>query len=272
MAGTTVEAVIGSMAGRPIDTLFPPHGARPALPLLHVEGITGHVVRDITLDAGAGAVLGIAGLAGSGRSELLRIMGGASRARGGSMTLGGEPYRPSSPAAAQRAGVVLVPQERRSQALLPDSVERNLDATTIGLHVRLPGVVSRRRERAFARSLWERLGIRGKGIDQDVLTLSGGNQQKVVLADFLALRPRVLLLDEPTRGVDVATRSEIYRIIREQADGGCAVVVVSSEVSEIVGLADGVVVLHRGRLAARFERHEADEATLLHACYGRVAA
>ncbi len=272
MAGTTVEAIIASMAGRPIDSLFPPRASHPGAPLLHVRDVSGHVVREITLEATAGVVLGVAGLAGSGRSELLRIMGGASRAHGGSMTLAGQPYRPSSPAAAQRAGIVLVPQERRSQALLPDSTERNLDVTTIGRHVRLPGIVSRRRERAFARALWDRFDIRGKGIDQDVLTLSGGNQQKVVLADFLALGPRVLLLDEPTRGVDVATRSEIYRLIREQADEGQAVVVVSSELAELVGLADRIVVLHRGRVAASFERDEADEEALLHACYGRTAA
>jgi ABC-type sugar transport system ATPase subunit len=272
MAGTTVEAIIGSMAGRPIDTLFPPHAAGPGSPLLHAEGITGRMVGDITLDADAGVVLGVAGLAGSGRSELLRILGGASRARAGTMTLAGGAYRPSSPSEAQRAGVVLVPQERRSQALLPDSTERNLDATTIGRHVRIPGVVSRRRERAFARSLWDRFDIRGRGIDQAVLTLSGGNQQKVVLAGFLALRPKVLLLDEPTRGVDVATRSEIYRLIREQADAGRAVVVVSSELTELLGLADRIMVLHQGRVVARFDQHQADEEALLHACYGRVAA
>jgi len=272
MAGTTVEAIISSMAGRPIETLFPPHATRPGTPLLRAEGLTGHLVRDISLEADAGVVTGIAGLAGSGRSELLRILGGASRAHGGSMTLAGQPYRPSSPGAAHRAGVVLVPQERRAQALLPDTTERNLDATTMGRHVWAPGMVSRRRERAFARSLWDLFDIRGRGIGQPVLTLSGGNQQKVVLADFLALRPRVLLLDEPTRGVDVTTRGEIYRLIREQADGGQAVVVVSSELSELVGLADAITVLHEGRLAARYAHGEADEETLLHACYGRVAA
>jgi ribose transport system ATP-binding protein/rhamnose transport system ATP-binding protein len=172
MATTTVEAIIGSMAGRPIETMFPPHAARPGTPLLRADGLIGHLVRGISLGADAGMVLGIAGLAGAGRSELLRILGGASQAIGGSMTLGEQPYRPASPAAAQRAGVVLVPQERRSQALLPDSTERNLDATTIGRHVRLPWLVSRRRERDFARSLWERFDIRGRGIGQDVLTLS----------------------------------------------------------------------------------------------------
>lgn len=272
MAGTTVEVIIAAMAGRPVDALFPAHARASGDPLLRAEGITGRVVRGVSFEARAGEVLGIAGLAGSGRSELLRIMGGASRSHSGSLTLDGRPFNPVGPGQAHREGVALVPQERRSQALLPDSAERNLEATTLARHVRVPGVMSRRRERAFARSLWDRFDIRGRGIDQQVLTLSGGNQQKVVLAGFLALRPRVLLLDEPTRGVDVATRSEIYRLIRAQADEERAVIMVSSELPELLGLADRILVLHEGRVAARFDRGTADEEALLHACYGRAAA
>ncbi|MBX3031618.1 MAG: sugar ABC transporter ATP-binding protein [Chloroflexi bacterium] len=272
MAGTSVSSIITSMAGRPIETLFPPGGATPGPSVLVATGISGRRIRDVSIEVRAGEVLGIAGLAGSGRSELLRIIGGASRAHAGTWSIDGHAVRPSSPADAQAAGVALVPQERRSQALLPDTVERNLVATTIGRHVRLRGIVSRGRERGHARELWERFDIRGRGLEQEVLTLSGGNQQKVVLADFLALRPRLLLLDEPTRGVDVATRSEIYRLIRAQADAGCAVVMVSSELPEILGLGDRIVVLHEGRVTGRFARGEVDEDGLLHACYAQVAA
>ncbi len=272
MASTTVGAIIASMAGRPIDALFPPRATRSGGVILGARGLTGRVVRDVTFEAKAGEVLGVAGLAGSGRSELLRMVGGASRAHLGALTLDGHGYRPTSPHHAHRAGVVLVPQERRAQALLPDTAERNLVATTLARHVRLPGVVSRHRERTFARELWDRFDIRGRGVGQEVLTLSGGNQQKVVLAAFLALRPRVLLLDEPTRGVDVTTRSQIYRLIRSQADDGRVVIMVSSELPELLGLADRIVVLHEGRVAARFDHTLADEETLLHACYGRPAA
>ena len=120
-------------------------------------------------------------------------------------------------------------------------------------------------------ALWDRFHLRGHGLDQEVLTLSGGNQQKVVLAKFLAIAPRVLLLDEPTRGVDVSTKSQIYRLIRDQAEAGCAVLVVSSELPEIMGLCDRIVVLHEGRVSGRFERGAATEEQLLHVCYGRSA-
>jgi ABC-type sugar transport system ATPase subunit len=150
-------------------------------------------------------------------------------------------------------------------------VERNLNGTTIDRHAIGGVVTSPRRERAHALRLWERFGIRGHGLRQEVLTLSGGNQQKVVLARFLALEPRVLLLDEPTRGVDVATKSQIYHLVREQAAAGRAVLVVSSELPELLGLCDRILVLHEGRVAGTFERGEATEEQLLHVCYGRSA-
>ncbi len=273
VAETSVPAVITAMAGRPIDAVFP-HWTWPADPgpvVLAAEGITGRRIADVTVDVRAGEVVGIAGLAGSGRSELLRIIGGVSRARGGRVTLDGRPFAPRSPGAAHRAGVAIVPQERRTQALTPDTVERNLNATTIDRQARWRVIASPGRERAHAQALWDRFHLRGHGLGQEVLTLSGGNQQKVVLAKFLAIAPRVLLLDEPTRGVDVSTKSQIYRLIRDQAEAGCAVLVVSSELPEIMGLCDRIVVLHEGRVSGRFERGAATEEQLLHVCYGRTA-
>ncbi len=199
------------------------------------------------------------------------IVGGASRPVSGSVTVGGRAHRPASPGGAHRASVVVVPQERRTQALTPDSTERNLLMTTIDRHAVGRAVVVPRRERAFAQALWDRFDVRGHGLRQDALTLSGGNQQKVVLANFLALEPRVLLLDEPTRGVDVSTKAQIYRLIRDQAAAGCAVLMVSSELPEILGLSDRIVVLHEGRVAGRFDRGMATEEELLHVCYGRTA-
>jgi ABC-type sugar transport system ATPase subunit len=266
-----VEAIIAAMAGRPMEAVFPPWRPAAGGVVLEARGLVGHRVRDTDIELRRGEVVGIAGLAGSGRSEFLRLLGGATKPRAGNLRLDGHRFRPRGIADAQRAGVVLVPQERRSEALIPDSVERNLNATTIGAHAVLRFITSTGRERAHAWRLWRELDVRGRSLDQPVLTLSGGNQQKVVLARFLALRPRVLLLDEPTRGVDVATKSQIYGLVRERAAAGCAVLVVSSELPELLGLCDRIVVLHEGRMRGTFEHGAASEEVLLHACYGHRA-
>jgi ABC-type sugar transport system ATPase subunit len=267
---TSVAGVITAMAGRPIDAVFPKWEPAAGSVRLSVHGLTGRRIIDAALELRAGEVLGIAGLAGSGRSELLRLIGGASRPRGGHIELDGTAFEPSSVGHAQAAGVALVPQERRSQALIPDSVERNLNTTTIDQQAVAGFVTSARRERRHAQGLWDSLDIRARSLDQEVLTLSGGNQQKVVLAKYLALEPRVLLLDEPTRGVDMTTKTQIYALIRRLATEGTAVLVVSSELVELIGLCDRIVVMHEGRIAGRFGRGEATEEELLHVCYGRA--
>jgi ABC-type sugar transport system ATPase subunit len=271
MADATPATVISAMAGRPMDVVFPAWQPDVGSIVLEARGLTGRRIRDASLAVRQGEVVGVAGLAGSGRSELLRLIAGAARTSEGGLLLDGTPFRPRGIADAQRAGVVLVPQERRADALLPDSVERNLNASTIGVHAHVGGIVSPRRERAHARQLWRELDVRGRSLEQDVLTLSGGNQQKVVLARFLALQPRVLLLDEPTRGVDVATKSQIYTLVRQRAAAGCAVLIVSSELPELLGLSDRIVVIHDGRVQGMFEHGAATEEALLHACYGRAA-
>jgi ABC-type sugar transport system ATPase subunit len=268
---TSVEGVIASMAGRPIEAVFPPWEATPGDVRLQATSVGGRRVQDATFDLRAGEVLGVAGLAGSGRSELLRLLAGATAKRAGQLTLDGSAYTPSSVGHAQALGVALVPPERRSQALIPDSVERNLNTTTVDDHAAARFVVLPRRERQHAQRLWDDIDVRARSLEQDVLTLSGGNQQKVVLARFLALAPRVLLLDEPTRGVDMTTKTQIYGLIRELAAKRTAVLMVSSELIELIGLCDRILVLHEGRIAGHFERGEATEEELLHVCYGRVA-
>jgi ABC-type sugar transport system ATPase subunit len=166
---------------------------------------------------------------------------------------------------------VYIPQERRSAGLIPDTAERNLNTTTIGRHAAFGPFVSTTAERRHAGRLWSRFGVRGAGLDQPVLNLSGGNQQKVMLAKFLALEPSVVLLDDPTHGVDVGTKVEIYRTISDLAAGGAAVLIVSSELLELVGLCHRVVVLHEGRKVAEFTRDEFDEGRILSACFGQEA-
>ena len=268
---TSVEGVIAAMAGRPIEAVFPAWDPDPGEVRLEADMIGGRRVRDASFELRAGEVLGVAGLAGSGRSELLRLLSGASSLHAGKLTLDGTAYQPSSVGHAQSLGVALVPPERRSQALIPDSVERNLNASTIDQHAVAGLVASPSREHEHAQKLWDDLDVRARSLEQDVLTLSGGNQQKVVLARFLALGPRVLLLDEPTRGVDMTTKTQIYALIRRLAAEGTSVLVVSSELIELIGLCDHILVMHDGRIAGRFGRGQASEEELLRVCYGRAA-
>jgi ABC-type sugar transport system ATPase subunit len=272
LAETNVEAVITMMAGRPVDAVFPERDPKPGAVVLEARGLFGARLRDVSFEVRSGEVVGVAGLAGSGRSELLRIVAGGQHRDAGETFLDGKSFAPRSPQDAQRCRVALVPQERRSQGLFPDSVERNLNATTSDDHTLARSfVVSQLKERRHAQALRTKFDIRCMDLDQAVLELSGGNQQKVSIAKFLALAPRVLLLDEPTRGVDVSTKAQIYRLIRHQADAGCAVLVVSSELPELQGLCDRILVLHEGRAVASFDAADITETELLHACYGRLA-
>jgi len=261
------------MAGRQIEAVFPEkvspiHGDGPTV--LSVSDLAGRKTSGISFDVPAGEVVGIAGLAGSGRSEVLRMVAGTQRVHRGSILLHGKSFSPRSVRDAHDARVVLVPQERRADGLVPDSVARNLNATTISSHAYRGIVMSRAAENAHATKLAGTYNIKLRSLAQDVLTLSGGNQQKVMIAKFLALKPDLVLLDEPTRGVDVATRSEIFRLIRSQSSNGIAFLVVSSEIPELLGLCDRILVLHQGRISAEFSGAEMTEALILHACYGRT--
>jgi ABC-type sugar transport system ATPase subunit len=275
----TIPELITTMAGRPVDTIFPQRSTATGPVLLRVSGLTGKRCSDVSFELHEGEVIGIAGLAGSGRSEVVRMLAGAQRRRGGTIeiTPAGDPGRGPSPVGgrysigrAQRIGVSLVPQERRNDGLVPDSIERNINLTTLGRHTVARFVMHGVRSRQHAERRHGELAVRSRGIGQPVLRLSGGNQQKVVLAKFWALSPRVLLLDEPTRGVDVGTKSEIYHLVRQRASEGTGVVVVSSELPELMGLCDRIIVMHEGRMVGMFDASTTDEDELLHACYGRA--
>jgi ABC-type sugar transport system ATPase subunit len=272
IAGTTTNDVVTAMTGRSIDAVFPELRPPDGAPMLAVRDLDGRRIRGIGLEVGRGEIVGVAGLAGSGRSELLRIIGGVQHRAGGSVTLHGRELRVNRPRQAQRHRIVYVPQERRDDGLIPDTTERNLNATTIGRHTAVGPFVSTAGERRHATALWSRFGVRGAGPAQPVMQLSGGNQQKVMLAKFVALAPAVVLLDDPTHGVDVGTKAEIYRIIADLAAGGAAVLIVSSELLELVGLCHRIVVLHEGHSIAEFGHGDFDEARILGACFGQEAA
>lgn len=268
IAGTTTADVISAMTGRSIDAVFPPRRPARDTTLLTVRNLGGRRISGVSLDVRAGEIVGVAGLAGSGRSELLRILGGAQRRLSGTIALRGAAADRRHPWRAQRHGIVYVPEDRRGVGLIPDTAARNLNSTTIGRHRAFGPLASPQAERHHARELWTRFGVRGASMEHPVYALSGGNQQKIVLAKFLALEPEVVLLDEPTAGVDVGTKAEIYRIITDLAADGAAVLIVGSELLELVGLCHRIMVLHQGHPVGEFVHPDFDERRLLAACFG----
>jgi ribose transport system ATP-binding protein len=247
------------MTGRSIEYVFPP---KPEVvadvePVLSVQGLTrAGEFAAVSFDVRPGEVVGLAGLVGSGRSEIVETIFGARKATSGTVRVGGKAVRGGSVAAAVAAGIGLCPEERKSQALvLGASLASNITLATLPRFSR-GGLLDGAAEVEAAEELLESLDVRPRGVHRESRTLSGGNQQKVVLARWLLRGCKVLLLDEPTRGVDVGARSEIYALIRRLTDEGVAVVVVSSEIPEVLGLSNRVLVL-----ADRTVRHEgpADE-------------
>ncbi|MGP3968924.1 sugar ABC transporter ATP-binding protein [Streptomyces sp. 6N223] len=264
-AGTPTSELIHLMTGRDIEYAFPERRpVPPGEPVLDVADLSLRgVFSGVSLQVRPGEVVGLAGLVGSGRSEVLETIYGARKATTGTVTVAGRRLRRGSVGAAVAAGVGLCPEERKSQGLLLDeSVYRNISISTLGRFSR-GGFLTGSAERRAAAEHTRALDVRPADIERTVRTLSGGNQQKVVLARWLLRQCRVLLLDEPTRGVDVGARSEIYALIRRLADEGVAVVLVSSEVPEVLGLADRVLVLREGHVAHTGPADEIDEHRVL---------
>jgi len=262
---TPTSEVIRLMTGRSIEYVFPPRGTVPdAEPLLRVEGLSRRgEFHDVSFTVRAGEVLGLAGLVGAGRSEIVETVYGARKSDSGTVHVDGRRLRPGSVQSAVDAGVGLAPEERKSQALLlGDSVTTNITISSLTRFSR-GGYLDRSGERTAAVDQVESLDVRPTGVDREMRTLSGGNQQKVVLARWLLRGCRVLILDEPTRGVDVGARSEIYALIRRLADDGVAVVVVSSEIEEVLGLSDRVLVVGEGSVLHQAPADQLDEHQVL---------
>jgi ribose transport system ATP-binding protein len=264
---TPTREVITLMTGRTIEYVFPPRrelSDPDAAPLLEVTDLSLAGRFDgVSFAVRPGEVVGLAGLVGSGRSEILETVYGARRATTGTVRVAGRQLRAGDVVAAVAAGVGLAPEERKSQALLlGDPIYRNITLSSLARFAR-GGFLSGSAEKQAARDQAEALDLRPVDVDREVRTLSGGNQQKVVLARWLLRDCRVLLLDEPTRGVDVGARSEIYALIRALADRGVAVVVVSSEIPEVLGLADQVLVVADGAVVTSAPADELDEHRVL---------
>ena len=250
------ELLSSTMVGRELTDYYHKHEIAPGEPVLEVESLVAPgTVEPVSFTVHAGEVVGLAGLVGAGRTELLETIFGVRRAHGGRVLVGGREVRAGSPRAALESGIALVPEDRHQQGLnLAGSVRENIAMGTWPLRSAEP-----RRERQISRQAIDRLQIRTAGIDASIRSLSGGNQQKVVIARCLTRNPRVLLLDEPTRGIDIGAKAEVFALMGELLERGMAIVMVSSEMLEILGLSDRILVVHERAIVGELTRAEATE-------------
>ena len=267
----TSQAIIRAMVGREMAALFPKVASEPGPIVLKVDRLTREgVFTDVSFDVRGGEIVALAGLVGAGRSEVARAIFGIDRWDAGSVEISGRKLPKASPTAAIAAGIGLVPEDRRQQGLVMDfSIERNIALASLG-RVQRFGLIPHGAERSFARDWAVRLQLKYGRLSNPVWTLSGGNQQKVVLAKWLARRPALLIVDEPTRGIDVGTKAEVHRLLSELAAHGVAVLMISSELPEVLGMADRIVVLFEGRVSRTFARADIDEDAIMRAATGLV--
>jgi rhamnose transport system ATP-binding protein len=258
VAETSAAELVQMMVGRQIESLFPKIAAPIGAPVLEVRDLVRRpMTRGISLTVRAGEIVGLAGLVGSGRSELAQTIFGATPAESGEILLSGKPVQIRSPGGARSLGIAYVPEDRATQGLVrPMTVRENFSLASLAKVARF-GFIDSAAETRMAESGAMRFRVRASSLDQVVGRLSGGNQQKIVLGKWLANQPKLLILDEPTRGIDVGAKAEIHRLMGELAAQGLAILMISSELPEVLGMSDRVLVMREGRLVAEFTRTEA---------------
>ncbi|WP_394554101.1 sugar ABC transporter ATP-binding protein [Agromyces sp. MMS24-JH15] len=266
IADTTVDELVRQMVGRDVTELFPKLEAEIGEPLLEVEGLTKTgVFHDITFTVRAGEIVGLAGLVGAGRSEVARAVFGVDQYESGSVRISGRTLPKHRPDAAIRQGIALVPEDRRKQGLvLESSVARNV-SIVIREQLSKAGLITSASENRAAKVWASRLEVKTTALSTIAGTLSGGNQQKVVLGKWLATEPTVLIIDEPTRGIDVGTKAEVHRLLSELAGRGMGILMISSELPEVLGMADRVLVMREGRITAEIDRADATSENVMYA-------
>jgi rhamnose transport system ATP-binding protein len=269
VAETSHDDLIQMMVGRRIEALFPKLPARIGEPVLELEDVVRRpLTNGISLTLRAGEILGLAGLVGSGRSELAQVIFGITPADSGEIRLAGRPVRIGSPIEAKRLGIAYVPEDRGTQGLVRAmALRENVSLAVLEKLLRGP-FIDRAAEARLAEDSVRKFNIRASGIGQIVNKLSGGNQQKVVLGKWLASEPKVLILDEPTRGIDVGAKAEIHRLMSELAQQGLAILMISSELTEILGMSDRILVMREGRLVGELPRAAASQEAIAGAMMG----
>jgi rhamnose transport system ATP-binding protein len=271
MAETDRAELIRLMVGRPLDAVFPKVSISPGDVVLEARDLScrGSGVFGVNLAIRAGEILGLAGLVGAGRTELARVLFGLTPADGGRLLLRGQPVTIDGPATAVRFGIAYVPEDRRRHGVVPEMpLSANVTLAVLRDVARRGGFIDRGAERRLAATYVERLSIRAQSVDVPVADLSGGNQQKVALARWLAAKPSVIILDEPTQGVDVGAKAEVHRLMGEMASRGMAIVMISSELPEVLGMSDRVAVMRAGTVLAVLDRAAATQEKILELALG----
>ena len=263
---TTVDEIVALMVGREVGDLFPKVPSTIGAPVLEVEGLTSAgEFHEISFAVRAGEILGLAGLVGAGRSEIARAIFGVDGYDSGEVRMHGKALAKRDPRAAIAAGMAFIPEDRRKQGLVTEaSVARNV-AGVIRSTLARAGLITERTENRAAGPWAARLQVKTNALDAAANTMSGGNQQKVVIAKWLATNPKLLIIDEPTRGIDVGTKAEVHRLLSELAAQGIAILMISSELPEVLGMADRVLVVCEGRLTADLDRVEATPEVVMRA-------
>ena len=269
--GMTTDDLVRAMVGRPMAERTAGERSAPGDMILTVERLTREgVFTDVSLQVRAGEIVALAGLVGSGRSEVARAVFGVDRYDAGRVVVRDRELRRASPTAAMAAGIGFVPEDRRQQGLVMDmSVQQNVALASLG-RLRKGGLVRSAAERAFASDWAVRLNLKYGRLTDPVLQLSGGNQQKVVLAKWLGRSPALLIVDEPTRGIDIATKAEVHRLLVQLAAEGVAILVISSELPEVLHIGDRILVMREGRLTAELRHEDATEEKIMAAATGQL--
>jgi len=273
-ADARAETMIRLMIGRDLKTLYRTPAGPPGAAVLQLDGVRTmyRPEQPVSLDVRQGEILGLAGLVGSGRTELARAIFGLDPLRGGEIRIGGTPVAMASPRVAIGHGLYLIPEDRKRSGLILDfAIRSNVTLASMAAHSSF-GLVDHRAEEGRADDQRRSLDIRTPSVSVLAGALSGGNQQKVVLAKWLSMAPRILVFDEPTRGVDVGAKNEIYGLMRALSDRGVGILMISSDMEEVIGISDRVAVMHEGRIAGFLSRDELSESAILSLAVGRMAA
>ncbi len=266
------DRMIRLMIGRDLKTLYTPPAGPPGAAVLDLDRVAtpAYPGRPVTMSLRAGEILGLGGLVGAGRTELARVIFGVDPPAGGTLRMGGEPIVVRSPRDAIARGIYLVPEDRkRSGLILEDSIAGNVALANLPALARA-GLVSPGAERGNAETQRRALRIKTPDVGTLAGSLSGGNQQKVVLGKWLCMAPKVMIFDEPTRGIDVGSKSEIYALMRRLADGGVAILMISSDMEEVIGVSDRVAVMHEGAVAGVLARSELSEEAIMQLAVGNA--